>query len=319
MRVCLMVEGQEGVRWDEWVALAGACEEHGLEGLFRSDHYAGIATSPRRGALDAWATLAALAAVTSRIRLGTLVSPATFRHPSVLARNAVTVDHISDGRVEVGMGAGWYEPEHTASGFPFLDARTRFSLHAEQVEVVVRSWTETSWDFEGEHYRLVGQDALPRPLQRPHPPLIIGGSARPRSAALAARWAGEYNTVSASVEQCRERRAALDRACRDAGRDPSTLTFSLMTLCVVGADRGEARSRLARVLRLTGDERGVDAVLEQEHETWLVGSVAEVAARLEAYRAAGVDRVMLQHLDHRDLDMVRVIGEGLVPAVAASA
>ena len=160
MRVCLMIEGQEDVTWDDWVALAGACEEHGLDGLFRSDHYSAI-VRPIAGALDAWATLAALAVVTTRIRIGTMVSPATFRHPSVLARQALTVDHVSGGRVEVGMGAGWYEREHRENGFDFGDARTRFGRFAEQVEVVVRSWTEDNWSFVGEHYHLEGQTALP--------------------------------------------------------------------------------------------------------------------------------------------------------------
>ena len=136
MRVCLMIEGQEGVTWDDWARLAALTELHGLEGLFRSDHYTAIIRT-QVGALDAWATLAGLAAITKRIRLGTLVSPATFRHPSVLARMAVTVDHISGGRVEIGMGSGWYEREHVEHGFPFLDGKARFELFAEQVEVVV--------------------------------------------------------------------------------------------------------------------------------------------------------------------------------------
>jgi alkanesulfonate monooxygenase SsuD/methylene tetrahydromethanopterin reductase-like flavin-dependent oxidoreductase (luciferase family) len=181
-----MIEGQEGVSWDDWVRLARLTEEHGLEGLFRSDHYTAI-IRPEADAHDAWATLAGLAAITERIRLGTMVSPATFRHPSVLARMAVTVDHISGGRVEVGMGSGWYEREHEAHGFPFLDGKQRFTLLAEQVEIVVRSWTEERFDHDGRAYRLRDQHALPRPLQQPHPPLILGGSVKPRFAALAAR------------------------------------------------------------------------------------------------------------------------------------
>src|SRR5262245_56691505 len=157
-----MIEGQEGVTWDDWLALADACESHGVERLFRSDHYSGIVGGDD-GALDAWATLAALAARTERLRLGTLVSPATFRHPSVLARTAATVDRISGGRVEVGMGAGWYEREHLQNGFPFLDAKARFEIFAEQVEIVVRSWTQTDWSHDGAHYRLQDQVAMPTP------------------------------------------------------------------------------------------------------------------------------------------------------------
>jgi alkanesulfonate monooxygenase SsuD/methylene tetrahydromethanopterin reductase-like flavin-dependent oxidoreductase (luciferase family) len=161
MRICLMIEGQEGVTWDEWVALARAAETAELDGLFRSDHYSAILRS-RAGSLDAWATLAALAPLTSRLRLGTMVSPATFRHPSVLARMAVTVDHVSGGRVEVGMGAGWYEREHLENGFPFLDARARFRLFAEQVEIVVRSWRRVGGQIRaGVRHHRSDADGLP--------------------------------------------------------------------------------------------------------------------------------------------------------------
>jgi F420-dependent oxidoreductase-like protein len=315
MRVCLMIEGQEDVTWANWVALAGACEEHGLEGLFRSDHYSAI-VRPLAGSLDAWSTLAALAVLTERIRLGTMVSPATFRHPSVLARQAITVDHVSGGRVEVGIGAGWYEREHQENGFDFSDARTRFNRFAEQIEIVVRSWTESDWSYAGEHYRLDGQTALPGPLQLPHPPLILGGTAKPRSAALAARWASEYNTAFATPEECAARKAVLADACAAAGRDPSSLTFSLMTLCVVGEDSAEASARLARVVELRRGETGGDEALEADRDAWLVGTVEQVVDRLAAYRAAGIERVFLQHLDHTDLGMVETIGRALIPALA---
>jgi len=314
MRVALMVEGQEGVTWPEWLALARTAEAHGIESLFRSDHYTSI-VSPDQGSLDAWATLAALAAVTTDLRLGTMVSPATFRHPSVLARMATTVDHVSGGRVELGMGAGWFELEHERGGFSFPDVRTRFDTFAEQVEIVVRSWTETGFTFSGEHYTLSEQTALPRPIQRPHPPLVLGGGARPRSAALAARFAQEYNTPGATPADCADRRAALDQACRDAGRDPRSLPLSVMTTCIVGADEAETDRRLRAVLALVGDEREPASVLA-ERPQWVVGTVAQVAARIEEYRLAGVSRIFLQHLDHRDLDAVELIGEELVPLVA---
>jgi F420-dependent oxidoreductase-like protein len=316
MRVCLMIEGQESVSWKQWVALAHACESFGIEGLFRSDHYSGIGGTSRH-ALDTWATLAGLAACTQRIRLGSLVSPATFRHPSVLARMAVTVDHISGGRVEVGIGAGWYEQEHLHNGFPFRDARTRFAVFAEQVEIVVRSWTEEDWSFAGEHYRLEQQTASPRPLQDPHPPLLLGGSVKPGLARHAVRWATEVNTVLATAKECAERRQRLDEACSAAGRDPATLPLSLMVQCTVAEDRAETRDRIRRVLELQGDGRDADEVLDQPDDTWLAGTVDEVAERLDAFRAAGVERVMLKHLDHEDLDMVRLIGERLAPELAA--
>jgi alkanesulfonate monooxygenase SsuD/methylene tetrahydromethanopterin reductase-like flavin-dependent oxidoreductase (luciferase family) len=310
-----MIEGQEGVTWEDWVRLAGLVETHGLEGLYRSDHYTAIIRE-QAGALDAWATLAGLATLTSRIRLGTLVSPGTFRHPSVLARMAVTVDHISRGRLDVGMGAGWYEREHRENGFPFLDARARFDLFAEQVEVVVRSWTEGGFDHERGAYSLAGQTALPRPVQQPHPPLVLGGTVKRRFAALAARYASEVNTLGAPNDELRARKERLDEACREAGRDPSTLGFSVMTACFLGEDRADAVERIRQFLAVGGDGSDPAAVLVERSESWLAGSVEEVAARIEELRALGVTRVFLQHLNHTDDAMVVLVGKRLLPALA---
>ncbi len=314
MRVCLMIEGQEGVTWDDWVRLARLTEDHGLEGLFRSDHYTAIIRSDA-DALDAWATLAGLAAITERIRLGTLVSPATFRHPSVLARMAVTVDHISGGRVDLGMGSGWYEREHLAHGFPFLDGKQRFELFAEQVEIVVRSWTEERFDHDGSAYHLRDQLALPRPVQKPHPPLVLGGSVKPRFAALAARYATEVNTLGASNDELRERKRELDRACAEAGRDPATLGFSVMTSCFLGDNRADAVERVGRFLAARGDETDPEAMLEARRDRWLAGSVDEVTERVHELRELGVTRVFLQHLNHSDDEMVALIGVRLLPAL----
>lgn len=317
MRLALMIEGQEGVTWPEWLAIAQTAEAHRVESLFRSDHYTGI-LDPERGSLDAWATLSALAAATSKIRLGTMVSPATFRHPSVLARMVTTVDHISNGRVELGMGAGWYELEHLQEGFPFLDVPARFDLLVEQVEIVVRSWTEDDFTFTGANFTLEHQTAVPRPLQRPHPPLVLGGGAKPRSVALAARFAQEYNTPGATPAQCAQRRMALDGACSDIGRDPSSLPLSVMTTCVIGSDDAEVGRRLQAVLDFSNSELSPTDVLAAKPH-WLVGTVNEVAERIEEYRAAGVERVFLQHLDHRDLESVALIGDVLAPLVFGAA
>jgi F420-dependent oxidoreductase-like protein len=310
MRLCLMIEGQEGVSWDEWVALARACEEYGLEGLFRSDHYQSVFDATGRGSLDAWATLAGLAAVTERIRLGTMVSPATFRRPSILARMVATVDHISGGRVELGLGAGWNQAEHDAYGFPFPDLGERVGILEEQLEIIHRQWTEDEFSFEGRHYRLQQSRAEPKPVQRPHPPIVIGGAAGPRVARLAARWADEYNTTFASPDECRERRARIVAACEQAGRSP--IPFSLMTACCVGRDREETLARAQRRCERSGRDDDPAGLLDDDSK--LVGTVDDVLSGLGAYRDAGVERVFLQHLDHTDLDMVRLIGEELVPA-----
>jgi F420-dependent oxidoreductase-like protein len=273
MQICVMVEGQEGVSWDDWLALARACEQLGYQALFRSDHYGPVVAQEECGSLDAWTTLAGLAAVTSTVRLGTLVSPATFRHPSVLAKSAVTVDHISGGRVEVGMGAGWNEAEHRRYGFPFPRTRERMDIFAEQLEIVHRQWKSEPFSFEGEHYRLVDSDPHPKPVQSPHPPLIVGGRGGGRSVALAARWADEYNTVSPTAEECRALRGRIAEACEREGREP--LPLSVMT--------------------------------------GLIREPGEAIRQLSELAEAGVERVMLQHLEHTDLDALRVVAEQVAP------
>jgi F420-dependent oxidoreductase-like protein len=316
MRVCLMIEGQEDVGWDDWVGLAATCEESGLEGLFRSDHYLSVMGQAGRGSLDAWATISALAALTRRIRLGTLVSPATFRHPSVLAKMAVTADHVSGGRVELGLGAGWLEPEHRAYGFEFPPTAVRMEVLAEQLEIVHRSWSEEEFSFEGRHYTVAGLDALPKPVQRPHPPLILGGHAGRRSVELAARWADEYNTIFVSPDECGRRRQRVKEAFEEAGRPPSGLRFSLMTGCIVGEDARAVERRAALVMERTGETGDVAAWIAARAEQWAIGTADQVAERLGELAAAGVDRVMLQDLLHRDLDMVRLLGSEVAPKVA---
>jgi F420-dependent oxidoreductase-like protein len=313
MRVCLMIEGQEDVGWDQWLALAGACDASGIEALFRSDHYASVFGGPERGSLDAWATINALAAVTQRIRLGTMVSPATFRHPAVLAKTVATADHVSGGRVELGLGAGWHEIEHRAFGFGFPPTGTRMEMLAEQLEIVHGMWGRQPFPFEGSHYRLEGlgaSGAVPRPLQRPHPPIIVGGTAGPRSVRLAARWADEYNTVYVPPAVCRERRRRVELACEQVGRDPGEVTFSLMTGCIVGTDPADVERRARGVLERSGRDW-----LAGDTTHLVMGTVDEAVARLREFEDAGVERVMLQHLVHTDVEMVRLIGEEVVPKV----
>jgi F420-dependent oxidoreductase-like protein len=314
VRVALMIEGQEGVSWDDWLALAEACEENGVEAMYRSDHYLSAVGAGDLGSLDAWTQIAALGARTERVRIGTLVSPATFRHPAVLAKVVVTADHASGGRVELGMGAGWLEDEHRAYGLEFPDLRTRLERFAEQVEIVHRLLTQERTTFAGRHYRLEDCECLPKPLQRPRPPLIVGGSARRGTLEPAVRFADEYNTIFASVAEVPERRRKLDEACERAGRDPSTIRFSLMTGFAVGADRAEARERMRRRLARARSDEDPDEALERKRD-WIVGTVDEAVEKLRAYEDAGLDGVMLQHLDHTDLDAVALIGRELAPAV----
>jgi F420-dependent oxidoreductase-like protein len=302
MRFAVMIEGQEDVGWDDWLALARACERLGFEALFRSDHYLSVEGAHERGSLDAWATLSALAAVTRTVRLGTLVSPATFRHPSVLAKNAVTADHVSGGRIEVGIGTGWSEAEHRAYGFPFPRMRVRMDRLAEQLEIVTRSWNEGAFSFAGEHYTVEDLDARPKPLQSPLP-LIMGGGAMPRGAALAARYAAEYNVVHASPDEAAEARGRLFQACAQAGRDAATLRFSLMHGLLIGADESELLERA----RQLGDP-------DELRRSWIAGTPDEMVARLRAYERVGVERVMLQHLLFRDEAALELFAREVMPA-----
>jgi len=313
-----MIEGQEGVGWDQWVALARACERYGLHGLFRSDHYLSYDDPRGRGALDAWTTLAALAAVTERIRLGTMVSPVTFRHPALLAKSVVTADHVSGGRIELGMGAGWFEQEHRAYGFPFPSDAERIEILSEQVEIVHRLWDrdEDEVSFEGTHYRLEACPALPKPVQEPHPPMILGGGAGPRAAALAARWADEYNITSSSPEDAAGARRRLSNACEAIGRDPSTLRLSLMTGVVVGRDRRELEARASALMEREGESGDPGEAIERWSADGFAGTADQVLERLARYAEAGVRRVMLQHLVHEDLETVELIGTEIVPGAA---
>ena len=256
MKLCLMIEGQEGVTWPQWVALARAAEDAQLDALFRSDHYRAIGRGDPNGALDAWGTICALAAITSTIKLGTLVTPVTFRKPSVLAKLVTTADHISGGRVELGLGAGWYESEHTAYGFDFMTTTGRLDELDRQLAEITRQWTEAD-------------DIWPKPIQQPRPRIIVGGRAKPRTVAAAVKYADEYNTVWPTVDEARERKKRLDDAAEKAGRDP--LRFSMMIELKGGAD--------------------------------------ELEEQLRAYADAGVERVMLQHLQHEDVERVAVLGE----------
>jgi F420-dependent oxidoreductase-like protein len=318
MDVCLMIEGQEGVTWDEWVALARACESAGFEGLFRSDHYLSFSHPGERGALDAWATVNALAAVTERIRLGTMVSPVTFRHPAELAKVAVTADHVSGGRVELGMGAGWFEREHEAFGFPFPATRERFGLLEEQVEIVHRLWGANgdTVDFDGRHYRLESCPALPAPVQVPHPPLIVGGDAGSRSAALAARWADEYDVVYVDPAGAAARVRRVSEACEAIGRDPETVRRSMLIKAIVGADESEVRERAAALMAWQGEDGDADAFLEDLRAHHLAGTAEQVLERLAAFAAAGIQRVLVHQLVHTDLASVEMIGREIVQEAA---
>ena len=312
MQVCLMVEGQEGETWQDWVAIAEAVEASGLDGLFRSDHYLSM-NGPGANAMDAWAILSGLADRTTRIRLGTMVSPATFRHPSVLANMASTVDHISNGRVELGLGAGWYEAEHRAFGFDFPPPATRFTVLEEQAEIIHRQWTEDDVSFSGRHFTLEHCTARPKPVQQP-PPLIIGGSGKPRTVGVAVRFGAEYNASVFSTEQCGELRSVLDRECERQGRDPASLRFSAFAQnTVIGTSSADVARKIDQVQREL--DYGTRGLLAEPLSTWFTATADQAVERLSGWAAAGAHRVLLQLQLWSDLETIALIGEEILPRV----
>jgi F420-dependent oxidoreductase-like protein len=306
VELALMIEGQNGVTWPEWLALAHACEAHGISTLFRSDHYLELSgTHPEAGSLDAWATLSGLAAATTTLRLGTMVSPATFRHPSELAKVVTTADQISGGRVELALGAGWHEREHAAYGFTFPPTKTRMDILEEQLQIVRGHWGDGPFSFDGEHYQLSELRAEPKPVQKPHPPLIMGGVAGPRSARMAAAYADEYNTVFAAIDDLKARKASIDAACEKAGRDP--IPFSMMTTVIVGADDADLRQRATAVAARMGADG--DALIAEPPPGFVVGTLTAAAEQLHVLAEAGLSRVMCQHLAHEETDFVALLGD----------
>jgi F420-dependent oxidoreductase-like protein len=315
MRFCLMLEGQEGVTWPQWEAVARTAERLGFEALFTSDHYFSVMGARDRGSSDAWVNLAALAAVTSTIRLGTMVSPVTFRLPAVLAKCAVTVDRISDGRAELGIGAGWWEEEHRSHGFPFPSTPERFEMLEEQLEIVHRLLTENEVSFDGRHYRLEGANFAPKGVQVPHPPIIIGGAGGPRLAALVSRWADEFDTVGVGPTEAGLRIARVRERLDADGRSQDTLTASVMTWCYVGETEEDAVRRIHRARDRAMRASRFEDELQELRDTCVVGSVEQAAERLSEYAAAGVQRIVLNHELVDDLEMLEVLATQVFPRV----
>ena len=317
VRACLMIEGQQGVSWSRWLSLASACERLGFEGLFRSDHYFSAQGVEGAGSTDAWTLLGGLAARTETLRLGALVSPVTFRQPSLLAKAATTADEISGGRVEIGMGAGGWEEEHTQYGFPFPDTQTRFEMLEEQVEIVHGLLSEERFTFHGKHYRLDEARFLPKSTQRPHPPLILGGrTVGHRMRRLIGRWADEFNTVGGSPQEVRERYVRARDGVVAEGRDGGALVTSFMTWFFVAPTEREYVAKLERARLLddtAGDFEAYRADLEKD---CIVGTPERAAERLTEYAEAGVERIFLNHELYDDLDMLELLATEVLPRVA---
>lgn len=309
MELCIFVEPQQGTTYERVCALARHAEALGYTGFFSSDHL--LAMGGRDGLpgpLDTWTTLAGLARDTTRLRLGPLVTPVTFRHPGLLAVTVAQVDAMSGGRLEVGLGAGWYEAEHHAHGLAFPPAGERLTMLEEQLAVLAGWWSTPAGervDVTGLNTALVASPALPKPVQQPHPPVILGGRGPRRTPRLAARYADEFNVTFSPVEVFVEQRDRVRAACDEAGRDPATMRFSVALVLCCGDDEATFRRRADAIGRAPDELR----------QNGACGTPDEVAATLRAYRDAGAARVYLQTLDDTDHDHLSLVAEAVAPAL----
>ncbi|MCA1845387.1 MAG: LLM class F420-dependent oxidoreductase [Actinobacteria bacterium] len=310
MQLRIFTEPQQGASYDDLLAVASAAEELGFDAFFRSDHYLAFSGDGLPGPTDAWITLAGLARDTSRIRLGTLVSPVTFRQPGPLALSVAQVDVMSGGRVELGLGAGWNEREHRAYGLDWPESFTeRFSMLEEQLEVVTGMWATAegeTFSYSGKKYALDSSPALPKPAQRPGPPIVIGGGGAKRTPTLAARFGAEYNTPFLSPAAAGEAFGRVRAACEAIGRDPVTITLSSASTVCCGADEAEVERRATAIGRNA----------DQARKGGVGGTPDEVIAKLNRYGGAGAQRVYLQVLDLKDLDHLRLLAQEVMPHVA---
>jgi F420-dependent oxidoreductase-like protein len=312
MRYALMTEPQQGLHYDELLAVVRTAEEAGIEAFFRSDHYASFPGETGQHTTDAWATLAGLARETTKIRLGVLVSPVTFRIPGNLAKVIQTVDEMAGGRIEAGFGAGWNDDEHAQLGIPFPSIDERYDMLEEQMEILHRLWTDgEGWSLEGAHWQVRNARRHGEVARggRRHPHVIFGGKGRARMARLVARYGDEFNLNSASPDDAPGAYARVRRTCAGIGRDPDELTYSAMTGVLVAETEADLRTRVADLLGAIGkaDADG-EAWLAERRGRWVMGTPDEARERVRALEATGTQRVMLQDFLPRDLDQVRLIG-----------
>jgi F420-dependent oxidoreductase-like protein len=307
MKLRIFTEPQQGADYATLRAVALAAEELGFDAFFRSDHYLKMGSvTGLPGPTDAWVTLAGLAVETTRIRLGTLVTAATFRLPGPLAISVAQVDQMSGGRVELGIGTGWFDAEHRAYGIPFPPLGERFDRLTEQLEIITGLWTaESAYSFSGAHYQLTDSPGLPKPVQRPRPPVILGGLGAKRTPALAARYADEFNVPFSSIADSSVIFGRVRAACETAGRSPDSMTYSVAQVVCCGKDEESVRRRAAAIGREPAELR----------ESGLAGTPGEVAEKIAAFAEAGAERVYLQVLDLSDLDHLELIAAGVAPQV----
>ena len=322
MRFALMTEPQQGLTYEEQLAIVRRAEAAGFETFFRSDHYQSFPGPSGARTTDAWAVLAGLARDTDRIGLGALMSPVTFRHFGNLAKVVTTVDEMSGGRIELGLGAGWNDEEHHQLGLPFPPISERGDMLEEQLDVLLGLWGEPDgWSYEGRHVRIDDAQFHPKPVDvagRPRlangaarPLILVGGEGSPRSMRIAARYADEFNLSSVTPERAREKFVGLTAACEAIGRDPATLVRSAMVGTLIGRDDGEYRRRQADLLSVFGPGEDADEWFETREKRWILGTRGQAREMVARFADAGAERIMLQDFVPRDLAMIDLMAEVL--------
>lgn len=317
-----MIEAQQGLTYDEQLAIVRRAEAAGFESFFRSDHYQSFPGPAGERTTDAWAVLAGLARETSRIGLGVLVSPVTFRHAGNLAKVVTTVDEMSGGRIEFGVGAGWNDEEHRQLGLPFPPIKERADLLEDNLAILQGLWGEPDgWSYIGHQVTVEGARFYPKPVDAPgrprlangaaRPRLLVGGGGSPRSMRIAAHYADEFNLSSSSPDQAREKYAALTAACEAIGRDPSTITRSTMAGVLMGRDEAELDRRKQALLSAFGEDAGGEDWIDAREPRWILGTPDQARAMVARFEEAGAERIMLQDFLPRDLEMIDLMAEAL--------
>ena len=327
MRFALMIEAQQGLSYEDQLAIARRAEAGGFEAMFRSDHYAAFPGDRDQITTDAWAVLAGLVRETSTIHLGVLVSPVTFRHPGNFVKLVTTVDHMSGGRIEVGVGAGWNDEDHLPHGLAFPPMAERADLLEDQLALLHGLWEEPAgWSYDGKHVTVRGARLVPGPVQsegrpvgangRRRPRILTGSGGSPRGYRIAAKWSDEFNLTSSQPDAVRRAQADLDEACRAIGRDPKSLTRSAMVGVLIGRDEAEVGRRADAVLREFGQEAASGMEwLEARRDRWIRGTPDEARAMVRRFADAGIERIMLQDFLPRDLEMIDLMAQELVGKV----
>jgi alkanesulfonate monooxygenase len=309
MKLRIFIEPQQGATYAQQVRVAQTAEALGFDALFRSDHFLTMGGDGLPGPTDAWVTLGGLARETERIRLGTLVTSATFRLPGLLAVEVAEVDAMSGGRVELGLGAGWFDAEHLAYGVPFPPLGERFERLEEQFAILTGLWTTPigkKFAFKGRHYTIEDSPGLPKPVQQPHPPLIVGGHGATRTPRLAATYAAEFNLAFSSLADTEAQYGRVRAACEQSGREPTSLRFSVAQVVCCGTDEAEFERRAANIGRKPAELRANGAA----------GTPDEIVARIKAFGDIGAETVYLQVLDLDDLEHVELIARDVLPQVS---